>query len=111
LTGWAERRLAELHAAAPKRKRRVRSYAKVPLELAARAAAAIGDRRLFVWIWLLHRTWQRGSLTVVVSSAALRKFGVSRDVKRHVLKQLEAAGLIQVEWRPHRNPVVTVIKD
>ena len=109
MTGWAQQRLAELHAAAPARRKKFQSYVKVPLKLTARAAAAIGDRRLFVWIWLLHRTWQRGTATVVVPSAALQKYGVSRDVKRHALKQLEAAGLITIDWRPHRNPVVTLV--
>ena len=75
---WAARRLAELHAAAPQRKKKIQPYVKVSLERAARAAAALGDRRLFVWIWILHRTWQRGTSTVVVPSAALRKFEIRK---------------------------------
>ncbi len=110
MTAWATQRLAELHAAAPQR-RKVQAYARVPLELAARAAAATGDRRLFVYIWLLYRTWQRGTATVVVSSTELRKYGVSRGVKKRALEQLEAAGLIMVERRERRNPIATVLKN
>jgi hypothetical protein len=103
----ANQRLAELHAAAAIRHRKVKAYARVPLDLAGAVARATGGQRMMVWIWLLHRTWQQQTPSVVVSTAALRKYGISRETKRTALKRLEAAGLITVEWRANKNPIVS----
>ena len=45
---------------------------------------------------------------VTLSTAALQKLGVSRNGKRCALRQLEEAGLVAVEERPNKNPVVKV---
>jgi hypothetical protein len=105
---WAKQRLAELHAAAPTKRKRVRSYVRIPLELAGQAAAATGGKRMLVWMLILYRSWQRQNPTVVLPNTMLRKYGISREVKRRALKQLEAAGLIKVQWRSAKNPIVTL---
>jgi hypothetical protein len=106
---WAKQRLAELQAAAPIRRKKHQPFVKVPLALAAEAAAATGGRRLFVWLWLLHRSWQCQTPSIVVPNIALRRYGISREVKRGALNDLEAAGLIVVEYRRHKNPIVTLL--
>jgi hypothetical protein len=45
---------------------------------------------------------------VTLSTAALRKLGVNRDGKRSALQQLRKAGLVQVEERPRKSPIVKV---
>ena len=45
---------------------------------------------------------------VTLSSAALQKLGVSRNGKRSALRQLREVGLVAVEERPNKNPVVKV---
>jgi hypothetical protein len=45
---------------------------------------------------------------VTLSTAALRKLGVHRDGKRSALGQLRKAGLIEVEERPRKSPIVKV---
>jgi hypothetical protein len=105
----ARQRLAQLAALAPPRRKRGQPFVKVSLTLAAQAAAATGDFKLFVWLWLLRRSWERHTATILVPTEALAKYGVSRKTKRRALEQLQAAGLIAVEHRPNRNPAVTVL--
>jgi hypothetical protein len=45
---------------------------------------------------------------VTLSTAALRKLGVNRDGKRSALQQLRTAGLVEVEERPRKSPIVKV---
>jgi len=104
---WPKQRLAELHAAAPP-KQRTRPCVQIPLKLAGHAAAATGGKRLLVWLLILHRSWLQQTPTVMVTNTMVRKYGISREMKRRALKQLEAAGLIAVEWRGTKNPIVTV---
>ena len=59
-----------------------------------------------VALYLLREA--RWSPFVTLSSAALRKLGVGRDGKRSALRQLRESGLIAVEERPNKNPVVKV---
>ena len=47
-----------------------------------------------VWVWLVHSAWKKQRQTVTVPNGELAKLGVSREVKRRALQQLEAAGLI-----------------
>ena len=105
---WAKQRLAELHAAAPAKRKKVRSYVQIPLKRAGHAAAVTGGKRMLVWMLILYRSWQQQTPTVVVSNTMLRQYGISRETKRRALEQLEAAGLITVEWRATKNPIVTV---
>jgi hypothetical protein len=59
-----------------------------------------------VALHLLERAcWSR---QVTLSTAAMRKLGVSRNGKRSALHQLQRAGLIAVQERPRKSPVVTV---
>jgi hypothetical protein len=105
---YAKRRLAELHAAAPARRKKTKLFAMIELEAVAKAFAAMNCPKATVWVWLMHQTRKTGKRTVPVPNGALAKLGVSRDVKRAALKQLETAGLIVVERPPKKTPVVTL---
>jgi hypothetical protein len=59
-----------------------------------------------VALYLLDKAcWSR---QVTVSTATMQKLGVSRNGKRRALHQLRQAGLIAVEERPSKSPIVTV---
>ena len=59
-----------------------------------------------VALYLLDRAcWSR---QVTLSTATMRKLGVSRNGKRGALRQLRRAGLIAVEERLRKSPIVTV---
>jgi hypothetical protein len=104
---WAKKRKAELEAAAPKRKK-VQPFVKVPLVSASKAAAATNNRKMMVWIWLLHRSWTYQSYTITVPNGVLLKYGVSREIKRRALAELEAAGLITIDRLARKSPIVTL---
>jgi hypothetical protein len=104
-----KQRLAELRAVAPVKRKKQEPFVKVPLGLAAKAAAACGCVQMMVWLYLLHRSWKLQKASFTVPSSALRNFGISREVKRRALRNLEGAGLIAVEWRMHKNPTVTMV--
>ena len=59
-----------------------------------------------VALYLLDRA--SFSQRVVLSSATMQRHGVSRNGKRRALQQLRRKGLIAVEERPSKSPVVTV---
>jgi hypothetical protein len=105
---WAKQRLAELHAAAPIKRKKPEPFARISLSWAAMAAAATNCPKAMVWIWLIYRAWQTKSATIAVPNGALTKLGVSRETKRRALKELEAAGLIAVNQQTRKTPLVTL---
>jgi hypothetical protein len=92
----------------PKR-HRTDLFAKVPLAWAAAAAKATKTPKAMVWVLLQHMAWQTKCVTFPLSNAVMAKYGVSREVKRRALAALESSGLILVERRHGRAPVVTLI--
>jgi hypothetical protein len=73
-----------------------------------RARCAATER---VFLHLLFLTWRpqdRGK-PKVLANAALRLMGVNRFAKQRALLELEALGLIGVEWRDKKSPIVTVL--
>jgi hypothetical protein len=57
-------------------------------------------------LYLLEKAYF--SQQVTVSTATMQRLGVSRNGKRSALQQLRQAGLIAVEERSNKNPIVTV---
>jgi hypothetical protein len=106
---WPKRRLAELEAAAPAKRKKTEPFATVKLGAAAKAFAAVNCPKALMYLWLVHQARKVGKNTVAVPNGALAKLGVSRDVKRAALKQLETAGLIVVERPPRKTPVATLL--
>jgi hypothetical protein len=91
------------------RSKREDTFAMVPLAWAAKAAAATNTTKAVVWVWLIYRSWEKKSLRFTVPNKALADLGVSHDAKTRALRQLEAAGLIKVEWCPRKTPIVTLL--
>jgi hypothetical protein len=61
-----------------------------------------------VALHLLYEAWATKIRTVKLTNVALVKVGVGREGKAIALRELRRAGLITVEQRPNRNPLVTV---
>jgi hypothetical protein len=85
------------------------AFVKVPLWWGAEAAKATQSPTTLVLIELLYRSWKAKSLTFPLPNGRLSKNGVSRKVKCRVLRDLEAAGLIMVERRHGKTPLVTLV--
>jgi hypothetical protein len=84
-------------------------FVKLPWWFAAEAAKATKTAAALVWIELAYQSWKAKSLTFPLSNKRLERAGVSRDVKRRVLCDLERATLIMVERRRGRAPRVTLV--
>jgi hypothetical protein len=106
---WAERRKAELEAAAPIKRAKTEPFVKVPLGWIAAAAKATRSPGTLVMVELLYASWKAKSQTFPLPNGRLAKLGVSREIKRRVLRDLEQAGLIAVDRSSIRRFVVTLI--
>jgi hypothetical protein len=84
-------------------------FVKVPLWWAEQAARAVNSSQMFVCIWLLRLAWEKHSTTFPLANAGLAKWGISREAKRRALASLEKAGLISVQRRAKRSPIVTLL--
>jgi hypothetical protein len=106
---YSKRRLAELHAAAPVKRKKAKPFAIVELDAAAKAFAAMNCPKATVYVWLMHRARMTGKSTTAVPNGVLAKYGVARETKRRALRELETGGLIAVEQRPRKTPRVTLL--
>jgi hypothetical protein len=91
------------------RRKREGTFAVVPLQWAAKGLIAMNTPKAVVLVWLIYRSWQRKSPTFDVPNGALAGLGVSPDAKVRALRQLATAGLIKVEWRLRKSPIVTLL--
>jgi hypothetical protein len=85
------------------------AFVRMPLWWAAAATKATRTPKALVCIELLYASWKARSPTVSLSSARLKQLGVDPRTKCRALRELEAAGLISVEWIPGRSPLVTLL--
>jgi len=76
------------------------------IEAAARAARSPAT---LVIIELLYLAWKTRGTTFPVANLRLRQRGASKEIKRRVLRDLERGGVILVERRPRKAPVITLI--
>jgi hypothetical protein len=79
----------------------------------ARTLAAAGQLRnapLAVLLELAHQSFKTHRNTVPLSNVRFRSVGVSPDAKVRALRQLEAVGMISVDWRGgSKTPLVTLL--
>jgi hypothetical protein len=81
----------------------------VPLWWAEQMTKATETPQAFVGIWLLHLAWKAGKLTFPIPNGKLEAHGVSRKVKWAALNKFEVAGLIKVDRRRGKSPLVTLL--
>jgi hypothetical protein len=60
-------------------------------------------------IEMLRICWKTQSKTFPLPNGRLAKLGVTRNVKRRVLADLERAGMIRVERPARKSPFVTLV--
>jgi hypothetical protein len=85
------------------------TFVKVPLWWITEAAKATDTPAALVCIYLLHASWKAKSTTFLLPNGWFKQHGVSPKTKRRVLRDLAAAGLITVDWRPRKSPLVTLV--
>jgi HTH domain len=99
-------RLAELKAKAPVKREKER-FVKLPLWWAAQAAKATRTPKSLVVAELLWASWDKQSTAFALPSGRLRRLGLSRTTVWRTLQQLKRAGLIVVELRGQKAPLVS----
>jgi hypothetical protein len=60
-------------------------------------------------LFLVYEHWRIGGRTIKLTNTMAAEVGVSPDTKGRALDDLEQAGLIKVERRPHKSPRVTLL--
>jgi hypothetical protein len=106
---WHVKRLRELEAAAPAKRKKVEPFVKVPLWWIAQATKATNTGRALVCIELLYAAWKTKRSTFPLPNARLARLGIKRETKRLALRDLERAGLITVERPPRKTPIITLM--
>jgi DNA-binding HxlR family transcriptional regulator len=91
-----------------RRQRESDLFIKVPLRPSIDVCKMVGPRNAFVWVLLLHMSWQAHNSTFPCPNEFMKRCGISRKVKCQALMELEAAGLITVQQSPRRSPIVTM---
>ena len=86
--------------------KRRRQFVKVPLDWVDRLEAAKRISTYRVALYLLRQHFRTAGRPITLSNVAMRGTGVSAWEKWRALAELEDAGLIGVERRPKKSPIV-----
>jgi hypothetical protein len=94
-----------------RRRRRLRQFLPaLPVTLFARLVPLPG-KALAVYLVALQRSRMRKRNPVALTTAYLSQFRISRGAKIRALTALEKAGLVRVEKRGRRNPLVHLLEE
>jgi hypothetical protein len=104
---FAERKV-ELPAIRARRERHF--LPALPEALFGRLAAMPG-KCLAVYLILLQRSRMERENPIALTSARLTRSGLTRKHKQRALCDLESAGLIRVEKRKRKNPLVHLLEE
>ena len=95
----------------PLRRGRSDPFLKGPVPLPwLEAAASLPGKSLHAGVALWYAAGLTRSRTVLLSNIAGLRFGLDRNAKYRALSWLEGAGLIRVERKLGRAPVVTILE-
>ena len=97
-------------AAKPKAKWR-RRYVRVPWSWIERLKTSTRASTYRLALLLIYEHWRRGGRAIRLTNVALAEVGVSRRAKGPALEELERFGLIKVDRRPRKSPLVTLVVD
>ena len=79
--------------------------------IAAGSGVLTGEQWWPVWLYIHFRVFWDKSSTVEIGNKTLKEWGVTRWVKTRALRALKGGGLISIEWRGRKSPLVTVRSD
>jgi hypothetical protein len=100
----------DVTSTSPKKAPTIRSkvqFIMFPVEWQFQLARVDADKCTYrVALYLLHEAWRSQNRHVKLANVGLKGLGVGREGKRHALEQLEEAGLVSVERKDRKSPVV-----
>jgi hypothetical protein len=88
--------------------KRRQHFVKLPMSWYERMKGAHGQTYRVAW-YLLYLHWKGNGDPIKLTNGMLRMDGVSRYSKRRALKNLEQRGLVTIEQRPRKSPIVRVL--
>jgi DNA-binding transcriptional ArsR family regulator len=89
-------------------KKRRRQFVQLPLAWVDLLARNSRNKTFAVLCHLVHLTWKQGGGPVKVPNGFLEMLGVKPDAKSYALNKLENLGIISVERRDYKSPIVTI---
>jgi hypothetical protein len=99
----------ERRAVTPKKlQRRSRHFISVPMVWFERLAGASGHTYRIA-LCLLYLRWRARGEPIQLANGLLQIDGVSRYSKWRALDELERRGLVAIERRPRRSPIVRLL--
>jgi hypothetical protein len=107
LTAQAARAAAEGSRKLKRRSQRA-EFVMLPYAQTMRAAGKVKSAALAVMVEIAYQVFKTHKSEVVLSNAMLRSVGISRGAKLRALRQLEAAGVVVVNWKVRKSPRVTI---
>jgi hypothetical protein len=90
--------------------RRQRQFTIVPHGWSNRLKATRHASTFKLALHLLYQHWKNRRQPIALTNVALTGAGVSRRSKWRALSELERLGLVKVERRPRKSPLVTPLK-
>jgi hypothetical protein len=84
-------------------------YVQIQISDAVAGCLAAKCPQAIVWLYIHYRVWADDRPTVPLPNQTLAELGVSRNVKWRTVCLLEQAGLIRVERRGRKSPLVTLL--
>ena len=96
-------------AVVPQRiKKRHRQFVQLPLAWIDILARNSRNKTFAVLCHLVHLNWKQGGGPIKVPNGFLEMLGVKPDAKSYALNKLENLGIISVERRENKSPIVTI---
>jgi hypothetical protein len=93
----------------PKRiKKRRQQFVQLPLAWVDILSRDSRDKALVVLCHLLHLDWKQGGGPIKLPNGFLEMIGVGRGAKWRVLNKLESVGVLSIERRGRKSPIVTI---
>jgi len=94
----------------PARRRRSEdAFAMIPLAKAAKIYKATHQPKAMVVALLYYEAWKAKGKPFKLSNERLEAYGVKRWTKYRAFAEMEANGIIQVEWRGKEAPIITLL--
>jgi hypothetical protein len=92
--------------AVPTKLRRRRHFVTLPMAWYERMRAVRSPQTYRVAWYLLYLHWKGGGEPITLANGMLEADGVDRFAKWRALSELEHLGLIMVERRPRKSPII-----
>jgi hypothetical protein len=110
LDGWRlPPEVVRERAVVPQRiKKRHRQFVQLPLAWVDILARNSRNKTFAVLCHLVHLKWKQGGGPIKVPNGFLEMLGVKPDAKSYALNKLESLGIISVERRDNKSPIVTI---